>query len=938
MSILAVIHNDFKLVILDNNRKTYARHCVERGPGCVLLEVVTKQLPEDEGACSICRPSKKRGIDAISPDADEEDPPLRDLHKNHNFCKMRNAELVWKLRATTKRLRYVNRRLNQARELLNHDRNSAFVMSDDDELVKMLQSAAAYANDNNESVRKGTIQALLQPPRDGKKGDSRDSPISEKECDEFANNILEEISNFSKRMNDQPKRVRFSPRVMRMALSLYLKGPTAYESFRKSSIQVMPSVSTIKKLKADMTPKEGTFPRCYGWFYDEFFATNIATEADRVGHIVCDEMKLRSDFYWNPATHKCVGIVVDGGPDDRIDLLNEVKKLYADSAFEAFDDDCDTTEANHGTEVNHATLDSSSVKKNGKDYSISLTVNQYRFRSANNHTHTGEFFFNNGSLSGDELLRQVKQVIFGYEIIGVRIYGIVCDGGGNNARLFKLLRSGNEPTEGESWLKEEHVSFLNPADPTRRIAMFHCTTHGLKNMRNALLNSAPKKNGGERSPRHFAIGDVKFGWNTIVKTFERDRGRGDNVPDTALRYASVYPDKWNKMDVALAKDPFRFNTLNEEVLFVAECLNCVDEMMSIKWSDAESESDKILRQIEICKSAAEMQQCQDPVILEDLCALEYCATVGLVYLDFFMNRTKKLTRENIDHTELIIKKSFEFFERWRLDQLSERDRQHSLSSRAKTWEKRFLSHVTYLNMRIGICGFFVYSRYMLEASSTTKFIPFLHSNSSIIEALFSQIRRMQRDTPLKYAAGAGAADTMLGSIHLDNGMYCAADLAESASPCKTLEKVTHRMDRIRDTTVAEWMSGRVQPTDDLLVNLCQYYSGDDAQVDYNTARNSSLLNVVKVMRSTMPCHYSDVLWSDPDFVEYAKLSVGTPVQECFQTTALFSEADNEAFDVICQQLFFEIQMGAKALGGSTRSIRSCSKPSTFKQTNAKCQF
>jgi hypothetical protein len=343
-------------------------------------------------------------------------------------------------------------------------------------------------------------------------------------------------------------------------------------------------------------------------------------------------------------------------------------------------------------------------------------------------------------------------------------------------------------------------------------------------------------------------------------------------------------------------------------------------MMSIKWSDAESESDKILRQIEICKSAAEMQQCQDPVILEDLCALEYCATVGLVYLDFFMNRTKKLTRENIDHTELIIKKSFEFFERWRLDQLSERDRQHSLSSRAKTWEKRFLSHVTYLNMRIGICGFFVYSRYMLEASSTTKFIPFLHSNSSIIEALFSQIRRMQRDTPLKYAAGAGAADTMLGSIHLDNGMYCAADLAESASPCKTLEKVTHRMDRIRDTTVAEWMSGRVQPTDDLLVNLCQYYSGDDAQVDYNTARNSSLLNVVKVMRSTMPCHYSDVLWSDPDFVEYAKLSVGTPVQECFQTTALFSEADNEAFDVICQQLFFEIQMGAKALGGSTRSI------------------
>ena len=54
----------------------------------------------------------------------------------------------------------------------------------------------------------------------------------------------------------------------------------------------------------------------------------------------------------------------------------------------------------------------------------------------------------------------------GYEMIGVKILGLACDGGGNNARLFKLLCFGKEPTEGQSWLDEDLVSFANLADPT----------------------------------------------------------------------------------------------------------------------------------------------------------------------------------------------------------------------------------------------------------------------------------------------------------------------------------------------------------------------------------------------------------------------------------------------------------------------------------------
>jgi hypothetical protein len=49
------------------------------------------------------------------------------------------------------------------------------------------------------------------------------------------------------------------------------------------------------------------------------------------------------------------------------------------------------------------------------------------------------------------------------------------------------------------------------------------------------------------------------------------------------------------MDVALAKDPFRFNTLSEQVLHIATQLDCVNDILNIKWSDVDSgESGKIL--------------------------------------------------------------------------------------------------------------------------------------------------------------------------------------------------------------------------------------------------------------------------------------------------------------------------------------------------------
>ena len=79
-----------------------------------------------------------------------------------------------------------------------------------------------------------------------------------------------------------------------------------------------------------------------------------------------------------------------------------------------------------------------------------------------------------------------KQVVMQCETVGSRFLGFVCDAGGNNARLMKLLRE-KINIQGVGWLPLEVVQTVNPLDPANRyIYLFHCSTRDLKAMRTML--------------------------------------------------------------------------------------------------------------------------------------------------------------------------------------------------------------------------------------------------------------------------------------------------------------------------------------------------------------------------------------------------------------------------------------------------------------------
>ena len=53
--------------------------------------------------------------------------------------------------------------------------------------------------------------------------------------------------------------------------------------------------------------------------------------------------------------------------------------------------------------------------------------------------HNGDFYYNTGSLDANEIVRQFLDVIVSYELIGVKILGIVSDAGGGNESFFKTI-------------------------------------------------------------------------------------------------------------------------------------------------------------------------------------------------------------------------------------------------------------------------------------------------------------------------------------------------------------------------------------------------------------------------------------------------------------------------------------------------------------------
>ena len=155
----------------------------------------------------------------------------------------------------------------------------------------------------------------------------------------------------------------------------------------------------------------------------------------------------------------------------------------------------------------------------------------------------------------------------------------------------------------------------------------------------------------------------------------------------------------------------------------------------------------------------------------DIATLLYMVHIQALFHDLFMCKREKITKDNCDVVENLVKGYFKYFEDWKRAQLKLKKAGY------KEWEKTCLAHQTWKNLRFGFCGFFHFAKYMVEHRGV-KYVPMLLSNSSSLEARFSCARRNKKDSATNYSSGVSNTTSKSAWSQLTGRCYSRADCIE----------------------------------------------------------------------------------------------------------------------------------------------------------------
>jgi hypothetical protein len=185
--------------------------------------------------------------------------------------------------------------------------------------------------------------------------------INEEEASDFAAYLITEIDNKGKQLSGKPNQVEFTPAIFQTAVVLYLRTKVGYKDQRKLSPLVMPSTSTMDRLLRETRLNEGYSPKIYGNFFDEVVAH---TTPPVIGHLIFDEMKLKTGIFWRTSDHTVCGFANSNQNSTIRSVLIDMVQNGDDSSTAEF----------HDTSA------------------PAIYVNQWRFRSVYNVIHNSNFF------------------------------------------------------------------------------------------------------------------------------------------------------------------------------------------------------------------------------------------------------------------------------------------------------------------------------------------------------------------------------------------------------------------------------------------------------------------------------------------------------------------------------------------------------------------
>ena len=137
---------------------------------------------------------------------------------------------------TNKKICYLKSKLK-----LNADKETMQIPASDSSIRELVVNVSSIILDGKWNAKEAIINALLEVEGKADLDESND-----KERKEFADHILCEIKNMSKSMSGEKRQQRYSPKLIRMAMALWLRDNKAYEEFQEADYYMLPTIPYIK--------------------------------------------------------------------------------------------------------------------------------------------------------------------------------------------------------------------------------------------------------------------------------------------------------------------------------------------------------------------------------------------------------------------------------------------------------------------------------------------------------------------------------------------------------------------------------------------------------------------------------------------------------------------------------------------------------------------
>lgn len=146
--------------------------------------------------------------------------------------------------------------------------------------------------------------------------------LNDTEAERFADYTISQIKNKAKVIEGKPNQVEFTPDLLRSSVVLYGRSKIGYKEQRKLSPLVLPSPSKLNKIMRQTRVNEGSNKRLYGHFFDKYVSVDSVNHGGCVaGHLIFDEMKLKTGVFWRTTDHKACGFVSSSSTDSMKDIL-----------------------------------------------------------------------------------------------------------------------------------------------------------------------------------------------------------------------------------------------------------------------------------------------------------------------------------------------------------------------------------------------------------------------------------------------------------------------------------------------------------------------------------------------------------------------------------------------------------------------------------------